>query len=446
MQARISELRAHPSVFLWANGSDGLPPDPVLADYHQVLDQQHWQNAVVDTVSHVNRNWSGIHMAAPYAWRPPYYWFSDRFGPARGSSAEEGDNETIPPLESLQKFIPPDKLWPINDYWYFHAGANDGNNTLSAIRKAVDHRYGPSTSAAEFSKKAQLAHYENVRAQFENYGAGGWSTHKMMVYWMLNSQWPSFFGHLFDYYLKPASGYFAAKKALRPVSVVYDYYATGDRRQAKIYVVNQTLDPLDHLKVSVKFFDLDGGEKYSHQVKDFSLGANTSAVAMTIPRVNGLTSTFFIRCQLRKANEELLADNIYWQSTTDDELGSDQQFSISQKKWADYSALATLSPAEVSLAGDFNNLNGITTAKVTLTNNSDHIAFFLRAEITRGKDGDEVLPITYEENYVTLFPHESRTLQARFQDADLAGQIPALRLEGYNVTKRTAAFSVASTR
>ncbi len=115
LRARIRELRSHPSVVIWANGSDGLPPDPVLNDYHQILKEEHWQNAVVDTVSHVNRSWSGIHMAGPYVWRPPYYWFSDKYGPARGSSAEEGDNETIPPLESLKKFIPADKLWPINE-------------------------------------------------------------------------------------------------------------------------------------------------------------------------------------------------------------------------------------------------------------------------------------------------------------------------------------------
>jgi exo-1,4-beta-D-glucosaminidase len=441
MRARISELRSHPSVVIWANGSDGLPPDPVRADYHKVLEQMHWQNAVVDTVSNYSKpRWDGIHMVGPYVWRPPYYWFSDKFGPARGSSAEEGDNETIPPLESLQKFLPADKLWPINEDWYFHSGSNDGNNTLSSTRKALDHRYGPSASAAEFAKKAQLAHYENVRAQFENYGASGWSNHKMMVYWMLNSQWPSFFGHLFDYYLKQGGGYFGAKKALRPVSVVYDYYATGDRSHAKIYVVNQTLEPLNGLKVSVKFYDIDGHEKSSNEAKDFSVGTNTSATALTIPRVSGLTSTFFIRCQLKDASGQWLADNVYWQSTADDNISRDRQFTLDQNKWADYSALNSMAPAEVSVSADASSRDGNTATKIVLTNNSDHVAFFLRVEITRGEDGEEILPISYEDNYITLFPHESKTIQAHYQDAALSGHTPALRLEGYNVGKRIAAI------
>ena len=146
LRARIRELRSHPSVVIWASGSDGLPPDPVLNDYHQILEEEHWQNAVVDTVSHVNRTWSGIHMAGPYVWRPPYYWFSDVYGPARGSSAEEGDNETIPPLESLKKFIPSDNYGRLTNL-YFHSGANEGNSTLENVQRVIDKRYGPSASA-----------------------------------------------------------------------------------------------------------------------------------------------------------------------------------------------------------------------------------------------------------------------------------------------------------
>ena len=104
---------------------------------------------------------------------------------------------------ACKKFIPPDKLWPINDYWYFHAGSNPGNAALTSIQRAINRRYGPSGSAEEFARKAQLAHYESTRAQFESFAALGWAGHKMTIYWMLNSHWPSFFGNIFDYYLRP---------------------------------------------------------------------------------------------------------------------------------------------------------------------------------------------------------------------------------------------------
>ena len=342
-------------------------------------------------------------------------------------------------MESLKKFIPNDKLWPINEYWYFHAGANGGNNTLASVQKAVDKRYGPSSSAEEFSKKAQLANYENVRAQFENYSANGWANHKMMVYWMLDNHWPSFFGHLFDYYYKQGGGYFGAKKGLKPLSVVYDYYATGDRSKANIYVANQTLQERHHMKVSIALYSLDGTQKFAKEVKDFTVGANTSATAMSIGRVEDLSSAFFVRCQLRDEKDALVADNLYWQSTSDDDLGNtknDDQFALTQTKWADLSALNNMPQADVTVSGKLSTRGGEATANITITNNSEHVAFFMRVEVTKGSDAEELLPITYEDNYITLFPNESRTVQANFRSTELAGQSAALRLVGYNVAKK----------
>jgi len=448
LRARIRELRSHPSVVIWANGSDGLPPDPVLNDYHQILQEEHWQDAVVDTVSHVNRSWSGIHMAGPYVWRPPYYWFSDQYGPARGSSAEEGDNETIPPLESIKKFIPADKLWPINEYWYFHSGANEGNNTLENIRRVIDKRYGPSSSAEEFSRKAQLAHYEDVRAQYETY-ATHWADRKMMIHWMMNNPWPSFFGHLFDDYYKQGGGYFGAKKGLRPVNVVWDYYATGDRSKATLYVVNQTAQARSKLKVAVEFYNLDGTRKYFTEISNFSIGPDTSREAITVPRILNLDPTYLVRGVLMGSadkdasdKDKVLAENVYWESTTDDDLGeakNDEQFKTTLAKWADLSALNNMPRSELNVstsshAGEFNGEKQVT---ITLANPGNHVAFFVRAEVTQvsgeSLDGGEILPIIYSDNYVTVFPHETRTIEATFQNSSKEPGSLAVRVEGYNV-------------
>ena len=95
----------------------------------------------------------------------------------------------------------------------------------------------------------------------------------MMIHWMMNNPWPSFFGHLFDDYFKQGGGYFGAKKGLRPLNVVWDYYATGDRSQAKVYVVNQTAETRDNLRVAVEFFNLDGNQQYFSEVGGFSIAA-----------------------------------------------------------------------------------------------------------------------------------------------------------------------------
>jgi exo-1,4-beta-D-glucosaminidase len=306
----------------------------------------------------------------------------------------------------------------------------------------IDKRYGPSTSAEEFSRKAQLAHYEDVRAQYETY-ASHWTDRKMMIHWMMNNPWPSFFGHLFDDYFKQDGGFFGAKKGLRPLNVVWDYYATGDRSQAKLYVVNQTSEARNNLKVALEFFNLDGSRHYFTQIGGFSIAPNSSHEAMTVPRVPNLAPTHLVRAALMTATGEVLAENVYWESTTDDDLGdakNDEQFKTNLAKWADMSALNTMPRSDLDVSAQVSDSNGQKQVTITLANPANRVAFFVRAEVTRGADGNEILPITYNDNYITVFPHETRTIVARFDDTRSgpapARLPPALRVEGYNVVKR----------
>ena len=93
LRSQILMLRPHASVFIWANGSDGLPPPTIRQEYHRILSELHWQNAMVDTVSSFakgangERLWDGIHMEGPYSWRPPTYWFSGKYVASRGACA-----------------------------------------------------------------------------------------------------------------------------------------------------------------------------------------------------------------------------------------------------------------------------------------------------------------------------------------------------------------------
>lgn len=443
LRSQIEVLRPHASAFVWANASDGKPPSAVLRTYHDILTELHWQNAVVDTVSSLARDadgepdWDGIQMAGPYSWRPPSYWFSGRYGATRGATAEQGDNEHIPPYASLRQFIPQDKLWPINDAWYFHAGSGAGNSTLRSIRTAIDRRYGPSSSAAEFAEKAQLAHYESTRAQFEAFAAGGWATHKMTIYWMLNNHWPSFFGHLLDYYLRPGGAYFGAKKGLRPLSVVFDAYATGDHRDADITVVNQGATARRDLKVRVRVYDLRGRVRFDHVSDGLGVPAGGAAAAMSLPRLAADSRVFFVRCELFDDTGTTVADNVYWQSQRGDDVGdpdNDAAFDLQQVSWADMTPLNTMTPVALDIAAN-RTAGDDRRVTITLHNPTARIGFFERTEATETRDGDEILPIEYTDNYVTVFPGETVTLDAVVPRDGPAPQW--VRVTGYRAAPQT---------
>lgn len=454
LRSEILTLRSHASAFIWANGSDGLPPKPVLDEYHDILTSLHWQNAVVDTVSSYARGpngeilWDGIHMKGPYTWRPPAYWFAGRYVGARGAVAEQGDNENIPPYESIKKFIPPDKLWPLNEYWFFHAGANRGSGKLLNLRLALDRRYGPSSSVKELARKAQLANYEDTRAQFEDFAANGWTNHKMTIYWMLNSVWPSFYAHLYDYYLKPGGAYYGAKKGLRPLSVVFDSYATGDHTKAKITVVNQTPVEQDHLRVRVRIYDVEGRQRLDRSAGDIRVAFGGAVPVLTLPRLHDISSVYFVRCDLFDSTGRHIVENVYWQSTKDDDIGGyvdnnvDDNPPLDPKRvvsWADFTALNGMPKVQLQMDGtahqSADNDDNIIT---TLHNPTKHIAFFERLEVTAGKDGDEILPILYNDNYVTVFPGETIQISSKHNHALSGKNRPWLKLEGYNTVKEIA--------
>lgn len=441
LRSQILMLRSHPSVFLWANGSDGRPPNDVRAGYHRILKNLHWQNAVVDTVSNFARGqngqvlWNGIQMMGPYSWRPPSYWFANKYVGAEGSLAEEGDNENVPPYRSLLKFIPKDKLWPLNEDWYFHAGATRGNNRLYSTRLAVSKRYGPVANAKAFSEEAQLGAYENTRAQFEDFAANGWATHKMTIYWMFDEPWPSFFGHLYDYYGKPGGAYFGAQQGLRPVSVIFDYYATGNHDEAKIRVVNQTLKDLSDLRVRVRIYDLAGQVRYDRTVMNIHAPELSAQKVLELPRLQGLTSTYFVRCQLFASSGQPIVDNVYWQSTTLDNSGPPPQqnaFKVHQSSWANFTALKTMPRVQLQAEAALRTDSDGDEVTVKLKNSTSHIAFFERVAVTAQKDGDEILPITYSDNDITLFPGETAVITAKTYSR-LNDSKPAwLRIHGYN--------------
>ncbi|HET7213483.1 MAG TPA: hypothetical protein VFL79_07845 [Terriglobia bacterium] len=265
----------------------------------------------------------------------------------------------------------------------------------------------------------------------------------MTLYWMLDSQWPSFFGHLIDAYLKPGGAYFGAKKGMRPLSIVFDYYATGDRKTAHIHLVNQTLKTHQGLKARIRYYNLDGSLKFSRELPGLNIGPLGRERVLSIPRISGVSPTYFVRCQLANNSGAMIVDNVYWQSTTEDDLGgpkNDSAFILNQVSWADFTALNTMPKATVAISGVLTRMGGQSKAALTLRNDSSHIAFFMRAEVAKGSRGDEVLPITYDDNYITLFPGESRTLGARFKTVDLGGQEPHFRVEGYNVSQQVAPF------
>ena len=71
-----------------------------------------------------------------------------------------------------------------------------------------------------------------------------------------------------------------------------------------------------------------------------------------------------------------------------------------------------------------------------LTNTGKTVAFFVRLQLV-GADGEEALPVFWDDNYVSLLPGETRTLSATYRSADLHGA-PRVVVSGWNVERTTS--------
>jgi exo-1,4-beta-D-glucosaminidase len=115
-------------------------------------------------------------------------------------------------------------------------------------------------------------------------------------------------------------------------------------------------------------------------------------------------------------------------------------------RYADLTQLQRLAPARIAVSATSRRAGGKTVTRVTISNTSSMrtVGFLLRADVRRGAAaatadaGDnEVLPIAWSDNDITLWPGESQTLTATYRTRDLRGRAPVVSVYGWNARMLT---------
>jgi exo-1,4-beta-D-glucosaminidase len=245
---------------------------------------------------------------------------------------------------------------------------------------------------------------------------------------MLNAAWPKLYWQLYDYFLMPTGAFYGARKGGQPLSLVLDY---GDQ---SVWLVNQTEAAARGLRAVVRVYDLDS-MKVMEQTLPVAVAEPGSAKLMDLPRTTPATPVQFLALRLERPEGELVSDNFYWLSSKPDVLDLEKTtwFVTPNKDFADFTALARLPRATLD-ADLLQETHGPDEElSVMLKNTGSTIAFFLELSIVGDRSGRTVLPVLWDDNYVSLLPGERKMLRARFATADLGGERPAFRLSGWNV-------------
>lgn len=447
-QDQVKWLRNHPSIYTWVYGSDKLPlpklerllnerigavdtTRPILAsckyaDLDAVFDEQ--GNVISGYVNHSEVSGAtGVKMLGPYAYTAPSYWYLDkRAGGAYGFNTETGPGAQVPPIESIKKMISDDNLWPMNDVWDYHSGRNEFA-TLNRYLKAFNARYGEAVSAEDFAFRSQISNYETIRAMFEAFAVNKPSA-TGVIQWMLNSAWPEMFWQLYDWYLMPNGAFYGTKAACQPVNAIYNY---GDKN---IYLSNDLLDDRTGLTVEALVYDINSNIAFSKQV-EASINANQSVKVIDLPDMSKISRTYFLKLKVLQ-NGEQISSNFYWLSNKPDEHDWENMGWVCTpyKSYADFTQLNNMPKVKVDASYTVvKQENGDALVECALSNNSDKIAFFIELTLKDKTSGETILPVFWDENYISLLPSEQRVVKAKLQAKYIKGKEIEFSYTGINL-------------
>ena len=418
LRDQIRRLRNHASVFVFLYGSDNSPNAEAEKVYLKVFEEEHWPNPTVSSAAKattVGAGPTGVKMTGPYEYVAPNYWLLDRErGGAFGFNTETSPGPAIPVLESLKEMLPPEHLWPIDEFWNFHAGGG-GYRNVNVFTAALEGRYGKARDLNDYLRKSQAMTYEGERAMFEAFGRNKYGA-TGVVQWMLNNAWPSIIWHLYDWYLRPGGGYFGTKKANELLHVQYSY---DDRSVA---VVNSYYRAFTGCKVAAKVYDLDLSEKFS-KTASADIGEDSVVKVFTIPAIDGLSKTYFLRLTLEDGPGKPVSSNFYWLSAQDDvsnwAAGNGRYTPI--KTYADLTGLEQLPPVKLNVTSRAQPSGTDEVARVTVHNPGSHLAFMVHLAVRKSAGGMDINPVYWEDNYFELMPGEKREVTATYARKLLGG-------------------------
>ncbi|MEX0323281.1 MAG: glycoside hydrolase family 2 TIM barrel-domain containing protein [Puniceicoccaceae bacterium] len=431
-------LRNHPSLLVWVFGADMIPRPELERSLRRKLElvdpgrpilagcRQKSADGEEDFTSEVSGP-VAVKMVGPYSYVPPVFWFEDReWGGAYGFNTETGPGMQPVVYESLKKFTPAENLWPMDEVWNFHTGKSAFAN-FDYWLPAFNARYGEGNSAEDFCYRAQMSNYEAMRAQFEAFvinqpEATG------IIQWMLNSSMPTHLWQLYDYYLMPTGAFYGTRQAGRSLNVIYDMSSRN------IVLVNDRPDTVSNASLQIRAFDSGSNMIHSESVPAVAAAHTIKTVAELPELPSPADSLIFLDLRLEK-DGCVLSHSFYWLSTKKDVMDypATDWHHTPVLEYADLSGITSLDNAQ--LTGEFvtsidqNQLK----ASVRLRNSSDKIAFFLELALQDAKTGETLLPVYWEDNYVSLLPGEERELTASLDSTLVAGRQLQCRVQGINL-------------
>jgi exo-1,4-beta-D-glucosaminidase len=137
---------------------------------------------------------------------------------------------------------------------------------------------------------------------------------------------------------------------------------------------------------------------------EIMMGADRYQALFSIPQISKISPVYFVRLELVDNVGKILSSNLYWESF---------------KTPTDFSSLSNIENVKLDLSYKVEETKGEYLVHVNVKNPTKNLSFMNRLAIIRKDNNEEVLPTFWDDNFITLFPGEEKTVEAKFANKDL---------------------------
>jgi exo-1,4-beta-D-glucosaminidase len=246
---------------------------------------------------------------------------------------------------------------------------------------------------------------------------------------MYNAAWPKFWWQLYDYYLNPNGAFYGAKKACEPLHIQYNYATNG------IDIINNTQKEFKALQAVISVFDFSLQKKYTRTISTVNLAPDRTENIDMLPSIADLSKAYFVDLKLYDKEQKLVSSNFYCLSSKAEVLDTAKTnwYVTPNKEYGDYSELNQLQSVKLKVNEKLKKEGQKQLVTVELSNPTDKLAFMINLSVKNSTTGDNVLPIFWDDNYISLLPGEKRTINGYYFTKDLEGSHPQVVVTGWNV-------------
>ena len=395
----VKRIRRYPSMVIYCGRNEGFPPAELDKGLRDIIGQ--WHSDLHYIPSSADGSVSGH---GPYRALTHKGYFTYRKGNVKFHS--ERGMPSVMTYESMLRTFAPEALVPKSILWGQHDYTLNGAQRASTFNEIIEKGYGVAKDVKEFSENAQFVNLDGYKGMFESRSLN----RKGLLLWMSHPAWPSMTWQTYDWYLEPNASYFGCKKGAEPLHIQWN--------PAKdiIEVVNYSAGDQKGLTAKAMIMNLDGSIAWEKEcTTDSNEDSTVECFSIDFPAET--SEVYFIKLHLIKEGM-CLSDNFY----------------INGKEYGNHLALKNIAKADVrSEVSVKKGTDGTWTGTVTLENRSNVPAVMIRLNVVGKKDGEQILPMFYGDNYFSMMPGEIKTVSLKWYDADTRGNKPKVKITGYNI-------------